>query len=227
MPKSCAYPLFLLFCLLPLTIGFAKPADTYAVSPLDAIGITKDEAKVLTSALRSELISTANFKVLERDKMNEILTEQGFQQTGVCNETSCLVEMGQLLGVTQMIAGSIGKVGIAPPSWAGVNIARAVCRIVPGPEIDGHYLAMVLQSLEVQDYFRETTRTQAQPTLNVGQLEQTPIPVPETSEQCQIVTYLENLHTRLDALKGLQAETAAELDALLPSILDKAFKGEL
>jgi hypothetical protein len=27
--------------------------------------------------------------------------------------------------------------------------------------------------------------------------------------------------------KRLQAETAAELDALLPSILDKAFKGEL
>jgi hypothetical protein len=29
------------------------------------------------------------------------------------------------------------------------------------------------------------------------------------------------------ALKRLQAETAAELDALLPAILDKAFKGEL
>jgi len=29
------------------------------------------------------------------------------------------------------------------------------------------------------------------------------------------------------ALNCLQAETAAELDALLPSILDKAFKGEL
>jgi hypothetical protein len=30
-----------------------------------------------------------------------------------------------------------------------------------------------------------------------------------------------------NAMKRLQAETAAELDALLPSILDKAFKGEL
>ena len=29
------------------------------------------------------------------------------------------------------------------------------------------------------------------------------------------------------ALKLLQAETAAELDALLPAILDKSFKGEL
>jgi hypothetical protein len=28
-------------------------------------------------------------------------------------------------------------------------------------------------------------------------------------------------------LKALQAKTAAELDALLPAVLDKAFKGEL
>ncbi len=31
---------------------------------------------------------------------------------------------------------------------------------------------------------------------------------------------------KLDPIKQLQAKTAAELDALLPSILDKAFKGE-
>jgi hypothetical protein len=30
-----------------------------------------------------------------------------------------------------------------------------------------------------------------------------------------------------EGLKALQAKSAAELDALLPSILDKAFKGEL
>jgi hypothetical protein len=31
----------------------------------------------------------------------------------------------------------------------------------------------------------------------------------------------------VDVLKRLQAETAAELDALFPAILDKAFQGEL
>jgi hypothetical protein len=30
----------------------------------------------------------------------------------------------------------------------------------------------------------------------------------------------------VDALKRLQAETAAEMDALLPANLDRAFKGE-
>ncbi len=39
-------------------------------------------------------------------------------------------------------------------------------------------------------------------------------------------TRLDALQVEVDALKRLQAETAAELDALLPSILDRAFKGE-
>jgi type I restriction enzyme S subunit len=37
----------------------------------------------------------------------------------------------------------------------------------------------------------------------------------------------EPLSVEMDALKRLPAETAAELDALLPAILDRAFKGEL
>ena len=35
------------------------------------------------------------------------------------------------------------------------------------------------------------------------------------------------LEDEVDALKCLQPEPAVELDALLPSFLDKAFKGEL
>jgi len=46
-------------------------------------------------------------------------------------------------------------------------------------------------------------------------------------EQRRIVAYLDGLQAKVDALKKLQAGTAAELDALLPSILDQAFKGEL
>ena len=39
--------------------------------------------------------------------------------------------------------------------------------------------------------------------------------------------YLDDLHAKVDTLKQLQAETQAELDSLLPSILDTAFKEEL
>lgn len=47
-----------------------------------------------------------------------------------------------------------------------------------------------------------------------------------TDRQC-IAPCLHDLQAKVDVLKHLQAETAVELDAMLPSILDKAFKGEL
>lgn len=50
---------------------------------------------------------------------------------------------------------------------------------------------------------------------------------PLLSEQRRIVTELDALQAKVDELKRLQAETQAELDALLPSILDRAFKGGL
>ncbi len=41
------------------------------------------------------------------------------------------------------------------------------------------------------------------------------------------VTESEALQVEADVLKRLQTETAAELNALLPAILDLAFKGDL
>jgi len=81
-----------------------------AVMQLDALGIQKAEAATLTDRLRNELFRTQRFHVTEREKMDEILKEQGFQQTG-CTSSECIVEVGMLLGVQRMIGGSIGKVG--------------------------------------------------------------------------------------------------------------------
>jgi type I restriction enzyme S subunit len=53
------------------------------------------------------------------------------------------------------------------------------------------------------------------------------VPVPPLSEQRQILAKLKELQRQVDALQRLQAETSTELDALTPSILDRAFKGDL
>lgn len=60
-------------------------------------------------------------------------------------------------------------------------------------------------------------------TLGLKALGNIKVPVPPYEK----LIWFDNLQSKVDALKRLQAETAAELDALLPSILDKAFKGEL
>jgi type I restriction enzyme S subunit len=53
------------------------------------------------------------------------------------------------------------------------------------------------------------------------------IPLPPPSEQRRIVDELDALRTEANRVKQLQTESAVELDALLPAILDRAFKGEL
>jgi len=42
--------------------------------------------------------------------MEEVLKEQGFQQTG-CITDECMVRVGRLIGVQKIIGGSISKVG--------------------------------------------------------------------------------------------------------------------
>jgi type I restriction enzyme S subunit len=51
--------------------------------------------------------------------------------------------------------------------------------------------------------------------------------LPALPEQRRIVAELDGLQAEVEAVKHLQIETAVELDALLPTILDRAFNGEL
>ena len=48
--------------------------------------------------------------MVERNQMEEIMQEQGFQQSG-CTTSECAAEVGALLGVQNMVSGSFGKLG--------------------------------------------------------------------------------------------------------------------
>ena len=54
-----------------------------------------------------------------------------------------------------------------------------------------------------------------------------PFPAISQSEQIEIVNYLDCMQDKVERLELLQAKTTDELDALLPSILDRALKGDL
>ena len=83
-----------------------------------------------------------------------------------------------------------------------------------------------LRSREQGDWKREKVGFRLT-ELNLADLKRVPIPLPPFDEQQRIVAYLDDLQAKVDSLKRLQTETAAELDALLPSVLDQAFKGKL
>ena len=96
--------------LILSTAMSAQDKESVAVLDLEGRGISAMEAATLTDRMRSELVKTGAVTVVERGQMQEILSEQDFQLTG-CTSDECAVQIGELLGVTTMFAGSIGKIG--------------------------------------------------------------------------------------------------------------------
>jgi len=63
--------------------------------------------------------------------------------------------------------------------------------------------------------------------VNIKHLRRVQVTLPSTDEQRRIVRELESLQAASSSLTRLQAEASHELDALMPAILDRAFRGEL
>ena len=73
------------------------------------------------------------------------------------------------------------------------------------------------------DEAKQTT----QPNINLKILNKLKIPLPSIEVQKEIVSYLDDVRLKVDQITQLRENALKEFDALLPAILDKAFKGEL
>jgi type I restriction enzyme S subunit len=95
-------------------------------------------------------------------------------------------------------------------------------------KLDPEYATLWLNSTEIRKLIESRAITTAgQYSISQTSLLTLPIKLPLLNEQQQIVAYLNGLQAQVDAIHRKQAETQKELEALLPTILDKAFKGEL
>lgn len=120
------------------------------------------------------------------------------------------------------IAATIGAVGILDFDCC---VPDSIVGITPHPGADSEFIYYYLCYL--RGHLEEIAPQSAQKNINLQILSVLPVPKIALMEQRRIVAELDALQAQVDALKELQADTAAELDALLPSILDKAFSGNL
>jgi len=120
------------------------------------------------------------------------------------------------------IAATIGSVGILDFDCC---IPDSIVGVTPREGTDSEYIYYYLTYL--RSHLEEIAPQSAQKNINLQILSPLPVPKLTLSEQRQIVAELDTLQAKVDTLKRLQSETSVELDALLPAILDRAFKGEL
>jgi len=125
--------------------------------------------------------------------------------------------------------GTVGRSCVVPEfaeNWLiSYHLIRiAVDRSVCNPQFVFYALR---GSPSVLETIEEKTRGSTRAGVNSTILRQLKFPFPPLDEQRRIVTYLDDLQAQVDGLAALQDATQAELNALLPSVLHRAFRGEL
>ena len=88
----------------------AKPLEI-AIFQLEANGVEKSVASVVTDALHAELRKLPNSKIISAKEIDAMLGFEEKKQLAGCSDTSCMVAIGGALGVQNLIIGSVGKLG--------------------------------------------------------------------------------------------------------------------
>lgn len=86
-------------------------APLVAVMPLQTRGVDSNATRILEDAIADGLVGTGEMRLMERAQMNQVLAEQGFQESGTCDQSECAVQVGKLLGVERAVVGSVGLLG--------------------------------------------------------------------------------------------------------------------
>jgi type I restriction enzyme, S subunit len=130
--------------------------------------------------------------------------------------------------LVNLVGASIGRTCVVMDDLGEANVNQAVAVISPNPAIlDSNYLMQFILSPPIQSVIHGGKVETARPNVSLDDMRDLVVPLPSLEEQRCIVTYIDGLQSQVDSLKRLQEETSKELDAMLPSVLDKAFKGEL
>ena len=223
---------FTLFYSVTIIFMYAQTEERLKIAVLDfnnTGGISQLESNTLANRLRSMLVQQRNLIVIERGKMEDILSEQGFQQTG-CTSTECAVEVGKLLNVQKMVSGSVGKIGetytidIVLIDVGTAQINKSFMRNHKG-EVDG--LLEVMQSIseqiaafsakkeEIKKYILSITSQPADADLYINDKEMGTTPFKSTVDDGRSLKITVKKENYQDWEKMITVKDNVEIDARL------------
>ena len=134
-------------------------------------------------------------------KVNNLIS--GLNDPGILDKTTevisqkysrTIVQGGELL---VSVVGTIGKTAIVPSSFAGSNIARAVAMIDIPDETLSLWVKYYIDSPQGQSYITENLNTTVQPTLNIKDLENLPIPLYRKDHIFRCVQILKSIDDKI------------------------------
>ena len=106
--KRVVLLIFSCFLLCSSYIHGENKKLSIAVLNLQPVSVDINLAKSVSDLLRTELVNTSRFIVLERSQMKAILDELGFQESG-CTDASCALKIGKMLTTDKIVIGTLTK----------------------------------------------------------------------------------------------------------------------
>lgn len=125
------------------------------------------------------------------------------------------------------VVGTIGRVGVAPATLAGSNVARAVAVLPFGSRVNATYAALMLQAPTTTRSLNGLAHEVARKTLNLEDVRQVRIPVPDRQTQTRLAS---ELNEKVELTRRTAFDVQREVlrtAKLRRALLHAAFSGRL
>ena len=107
--KNIFLSMVLTFLLLS-TLAKSQDKPVIAVVDFHSLGVAEFVGQTIAEIVRTELVGTDKFMVLERGALQKVLEEQQLSISGIADEGTA-VKVGKLVGAKFIVVGSISKLG--------------------------------------------------------------------------------------------------------------------
>jgi len=126
------------------------------------------------------------------------------------------------------VRGTLGGVAAVAPHMVGWNVSREVA-VVPAASklVQPQFLALWIASNSSQRWLTRVQRGVAYTGINIEDLRALPVSVPSFIEQSEIIRRVTGLFALAASLQRRHGNAVSRVERLTPSVLAKAFRGEL
>lgn len=125
------------------------------------------------------------------------------------------------------IRGTYGRVVLVPEQLRGANITQDTARLAVLPPLEPSFVALVLRSPWAQAHLRKVARGVGVKGVNITDLREVPMPLPNVGTQARIVRDVEARTSELSAAARSAELGLRRASTLRQSLLSAAFSGRL
>lgn len=121
-----------------------------------------------------------------------------------------------------IVGATIGKCGLIPIRFNGMNLTENAARLTPFIGIDKHYLFKYLDSAFAQAQFFDKTKQVGVQKMALNRLSSTKVPFPPLEEQLRIIARVDELMALCDQLKARLSDAQTTQLHLTDAIVEQA-----